>query len=43
MEELFKDKDKEGEAGITDLINQLVQVLKRKLAQLRNGVQVLKK
>ena len=31
MEELFKDKDKEEGAGITDFINRIVQVLKEDL------------
>ena len=41
IEKLFKDKNKEEKAGITDLINQLVQILKRELAQLRENMQEL--
>ena len=43
MEELFKNKKKKGGVGVTDLINQLVQVFKRKLVQLRDNIQKLKK
>ena len=42
IEELFKNKDKKKGVGIIDLVNQLVQVLRRELAQLRNSVQEVK-
>ena len=31
MEELFKNKDKEKGAGITDLINRIIQILREDL------------
>ena len=42
MEELFKDKNKKEGVGVTDLIDRLVQVFKKKLAQLRVSIQKLK-
>ena len=43
IEELFKDKKKKKETGVTNLINQLVQVLKKELVQLRDSIQKLDK
>ena len=43
IEELFKDENKEKGVGVINLINQLVQVLKRELVQLRDSIQELKK
>ena len=42
MEELFKNKNKKRGVGITDLINQLIQIFKKELVQLKNSVQELK-
>ena len=42
IKELFKDKDKEGGVNITNFINQLIQILKKELTQLRDSVQELK-
>ena len=39
IKELFKDKDKEEGVGIIDLINRIVQVLKRDLYWVRISVQ----
>ena len=38
MEELFKDKDKEEKAGVTDLISRIVQVLKGDLYRVKINV-----
>ena len=39
MEELFKDKDKEKRASVTDLISRIVQVLKEDLYWVRISTQ----
>ena len=43
IEKLFKDEDKKEKVGVMDLINRIIQVLKRELVQLRNSVQELDK
>ena len=39
IDNLFKDKNKEEGASITDFINWIVQILKRELVQLRISTQ----
>ena len=39
IEKLFKDKNKEEGAGVTDLISRLVQVLKKDLYKVRINTQ----
>ena len=43
IKELFEDKNKKKKVGVINLINQLIQVLRKELAQLRDSVQKLDK